>query len=193
MTLKEVFESKNMALLAVIGPAIAIMAITISIAQSPWFSFEDNALSDLGVYPVAPIFNSGLIICGVLCALFSVHMFLKPGRCWPCRIGIILIFSACVALVGIGIFTEDTMDMHMMFSIAFFVLLLLAALILTPVFLLGKETRLLGIIALLVVVIGVIGWLLADRWDGVAIPELLSVIPATIWLFVLGLWLYKKG
>ncbi len=193
MAWKETLESRWIALLAIIGPLIAMLSIAVSIALSPWFSFEGNALSDLGVRPVAPIFNSGLIICGILCAIFCLHLYLRIGMNWPIKIGISLILAACIALIGIGVFTEHSMSLHIFFSVAFFVLLLLAALITGACLLIVPKMRVIGILAFSVAIIGTVGWAISDRWSGVAIPELLSVVPACVWFVYFGLWMYKKN
>ncbi|MCK4483018.1 hypothetical protein KAU55_07295, partial [Candidatus Bathyarchaeota archaeon] len=60
-------NEKTYALFGVIGSLLAYFSIGVSIALSPWFSWETNALSDLGHAVnsgVAPIFNFGLLLSG---------------------------------------------------------------------------------------------------------------------------------
>lgn len=176
--------------LAVIGPLYALASIWVSIALSPWFTWHDNAISDLGVHPVAPIFNISLIACGVMCAVFSAGAFLRL-RSLILKSGISLILLASISLVGIGVFTEDYSPQHMFFSVAFFALLLLASLMLGPYFLLKRKTMDLGVAGILVLVIGLFGWAyhVAVGWgNGVAIPEAMTFVPGALWFVLLGRW-----
>jgi hypothetical membrane protein len=190
LDLKKFLSNQKISLLAIIGPAVALSTIAVSILLSPWFSFTDNALSDLGVHDVAPIFNAGLITCGLLCSFFAASLLVKKGSAPFERMGALFLLAACVFLLCIGIFTEDFGNIHYSVSVGFFVTLLLAALILGIAWSSKKETRSLGIIGLCVALIGIAGW--SVSWgDGVAIPELLSAVPACVWLFALGIWAYR--
>jgi len=180
--------------LAVIGPVYALGSIAISISLSPWFGWRNNAISDLGVHAVAPIFNFSLIVCGVLCAVFSCGAMFR-FRSWISRAGMAVMFQACVALAGIGVFTEDYSPHHFYFSVTFFALLLLAALILGPYFLLIRRTRWLGAAGIGVVVLGLFGWAyhIAVGWGaGVAIPEAMTFVPGGVWFAMLGLFVVRR-
>ena len=180
--------------LAIIGPIYALGSIAVSILLSPWFHWRTNAISDLGVHPVAPIFNISLIVCGILCAIFSLGVILRL-KSWVGKLGMGTMFLACISLVGIGVFTEDYSPTHFQFSVAFFVLLLLAALILSPYFLLKRKTCFLGLCGLGVVLVGIFGWayFFAVGWGpGIAIPEALTFVPAGLWIILLGLWALRK-
>jgi len=180
--------------LAVIGPIYALGSIAISIMLSPWFGWRTNAISDLGVHAVAPIFNISLIACGIMCAVFSVGSLLR-FKSWVVKSGMAVMFLACISLVGIGVFTEDYSPYHFYFSVAFFVLLLLAALFLSPYFLLRPKTRFLGIAGIGVVLIGLFGWTYHATigWGpGIAIPEALTFVPGGIWFALFGLWVLRK-
>ena len=192
MELKRFFVSKYVGLLGIIGPIIAISLILISIALSPWFSWQDNALSDLGVSSVAILFNAGLIICGVFCTIFSIGFLISTDKKkWLRRIGSVILCLATIALIGIGVFSEDFGVLHFYFSVVFFVLLLIASLLLGASMMMDPELKMVGIIALLVGAFGIIGWLL-PRGHGVAIPEALSSFPAYIWFAILGVKMYRS-
>ncbi len=49
----------------IIGPVVALIMVFAAVLVSPWFRWDTNALSDLGVSDAALIFNSALIIGGV--------------------------------------------------------------------------------------------------------------------------------
>ncbi len=192
MELKRFFVSKYVGLLGIIGPIIAISLILISIALSPWFSWWDNALSDLGVSSVAILFNAGLIICGVFCTIFSIGFLISTDKKkWLRRIGSVILCLATIALIGIGVFSEDFGVLHFYFSVVFFVLLLIASLLLGASMMMDPELKMVGIIALSVGAFGIISWLL-PRGHGVAIPEALSSFPAYIWFAILGVKMYRS-
>jgi hypothetical membrane protein len=194
MTVKSLLMHKKIGMLAVIGPIYALGSIAISIMLSPWFTWRNNAISDLGVHPVAPIFNISLIACGIMCAVFALGAIVRL-RSLTARTGFALMLLASISLVGIGIFTEDYSPHHFIFSVAFFVMLLLATLELGPWFLLKRKTHYLGIASLSVTAVGVFGWAYhsAVGWgQGVAIPEVLTFVPGAIWFAMLGFWVLKK-
>jgi len=70
-------------LFGVIGPISAYLLIGVSITLSPWFSWERNALSDLGHAVnsgVAPIFNFGLFLAGFLLTIYAVKVLKNYAR-----------------------------------------------------------------------------------------------------------------
>jgi hypothetical membrane protein len=62
---------KAAGLCGVATPIIVLPLILLSISYSPWFSWTRNALSDLGVHEAAILFNSSLMIGGVLALAFA--------------------------------------------------------------------------------------------------------------------------
>jgi hypothetical membrane protein len=190
MRLMEFLRHPKMGWLAIIGPLYALGSVAASIMLSPWFGWRTNAISDLGVHSVAPMFNVSLRVCGILCAFFAVGAILRL-KGWPARAGFAVLFQACIALVGIGLFTEDSPPYHLYFSVAFFVLFLLAAIMLSPYFLLERKTRSLGIAGLGFFALGLFGWgyrAMVGWGPGVAIPEALTFAPGGLWIMMLGLW-----
>ena len=61
----------------IITPLIAYTFILLAINYYPPFSWTDNALSDLGVVKgiTSVLFNSGLIIAGILTLVFATGLF----------------------------------------------------------------------------------------------------------------------
>jgi len=71
------------ALFGILGPLLVYVTIAISLAVSPWFSWQTNALSDLGHSvnsSAAPIFNFGLLISGFLLIIYSLTVFKKYAK-----------------------------------------------------------------------------------------------------------------
>ncbi len=194
MTIRELLTHPKIGWLAVFGPLFALGSIAFCVLESPWFDWNDNAISDFGVHSMAPLFNTSLIVCGILCAIFALGAILRLKNTVG-KIGLAIFFLACVSLVGIGIFTEDYSPQHFYFSVAFFVLLLIATLVLGPLFLLKRKTWWLGASALSVTVIGMFGWAyhIAVGWGtNVAIPEAMTFVPGGIWFMMLGIWMLGK-
>jgi len=97
-------NEKIYALFGVIGPLLAYVSIGVSIALSPWFSWEMNALSDLGhavESGVAPIFNFGLLLTGFFLTIYAVKV-LKVHAKWT---GYSLVISA-FTLQLVAVFDE---------------------------------------------------------------------------------------
>ncbi|MDK2384931.1 MAG: DUF998 domain-containing protein, partial [Candidatus Korarchaeota archaeon] len=110
--------------LGVLGLAVPLAMIALSIAVSPWFSVVDDALSDLGHAAesrAAPLFNLGLSTGGVL--MFAAAVVMGAARVYRVLVG-----AAGYFLVLIGVFDETYGRLHFYVSVAFFasVILLLA-------------------------------------------------------------------
>ncbi len=191
---REITEPRVAASFGIIAPTWALASIGISIALSPWFSWTDNALSDLGVSRVAPIFNSGLIICGILIFPFIVGLAKIERTKRLGLIGSVMLLLSSVFLIGVGVFSEAFGLVHFYFSAAFFVSLILSSIILGIHFTLNISNKSLGIFTLLIGIISFIGWIVwaTVRLSGVAIPETINILLASFWIIVLSIRMYRK-
>jgi hypothetical membrane protein len=189
--LKRISDPYFASWIGILAPLYTILSIGVSIVFSPWFSWTNNALSDLGVSPLAPIFNSGLIIGGILSSFFSMALARAERQSLPCYLGSILLLLACLSLAGIGIFPESFGRLHFYVSLAFFVLLIIASIILGIGFMMRPGTKPLGILSASVGILGILAWT-TMRFPGVAIPEAISAFPASILLLALSLRLRRR-
>jgi len=100
---------KRASLCGMLTPAVAFAAIGASIALSPWFSWARNALSDLGALgsPVWPIFNTGLLVAGLLASCFSYGL-LRQARRGLDKAGSAILLIGSISLALIGLLPEDT-------------------------------------------------------------------------------------
>lgn len=109
--------------------AVIAFSVLYSLAASrdPGYEFLDDYLSDLGVGPAAWAFNSALMLSGALIAVFA-FLGLRPilGSPVPSRAGTASLGVSGLLLMNVGVFTEDSGDTHFAFSIAFFLVLLVA-------------------------------------------------------------------
>lgn len=187
----------------ILMPIVAFTCIFLAIYFAPGLSWTENALSDLGVMPgvTSALFNYGLIASGILGFVFATSLFRvmrffdvlsaddKPHMLFYRGESGALFFSlACLALVAIGVFPENVRYVHGLASVAFFVALFLALILLGIAFLQVRQ-KLWAVFTLLLGIVAVVPWLLlfVVRYvSGVAIPELISAVAGGLWAVVLG-------
>lgn len=166
-------EDKFFALLGIMGPVIAYLSIGLAIYFSSWFSWYENALSDLGHAQksnVAPIFNSGLLLSGFLIAVYAIKSLSKHAK----YTSISLAFSALM-LQSVAAFDEIYGKIHFAASILFFV----SAGISCLVYSIEEKT----VLAALAFLAGLLVW--AMYWTGIyeagiAVPEIISSLAVTL-------------
>ena len=174
----------------ILAPIIAFGCILLSIGYAPNFSWTDNALSDLGVMPnpTSTLFNLGLIFGGILATVFAFGLFISFKRRLAGRVGTFLFLLDTLALTAIGIFPESSKPMHLYASVTFFALFPLAMFFMTAMFILESK-NLMAWFTFLVSVFSAVVWV-SEFWvhyvPGVAIPEALSAIAASVWAIVVG-------
>ncbi len=169
-------REKLYSLLGIAGPLTAYALIAASIALSPWFSWERNALSDLGHATrsqAAPIFNFGLFLAGFLLIVYSIKSFAKHAK----YAGACLIVASLL-LQLIAAFNETYGSLHFVVSVLFFVALLVGSLVY------AYECRsLLGVASF---VIGFASWAAYFAFGvyrvGIAVPETASSAAAMLWV-----------
>ncbi|HYA22058.1 MAG TPA: DUF998 domain-containing protein [Thermoproteota archaeon] len=181
---------KPQKILGVLGAIIAYPFIAASIVLSPWFDFTNNALSDLGNAALhgstAWIFNSGLIIAGVMTACFAIlisvqHRSLKYlGWSIPSA-------AAGVDLALVGVFSENTGSIHFVVSVILFSLM--AVIMLTYSYCswpLGSPK--VGAISLAFGIAIPVIWFIGWPWHGVAIQETLSCLMTSAWILMVSMY-----
>lgn len=174
----------------VLAPVLAFTFILMAVWSHPQFSWTANALSDLGVVSgvTAGIFNSGLVVCGVLCLTFAIGLYLLLIESRMGRVGVIVFALACLSLVAIGTFPESVSPTHYLVSVAFFVLLPISLLVITAGFAANRHAKM-ALFTLVVAVVAALPWVLyftVHYVSGVAIPETISGLAGGVWTVVLG-------
>jgi len=176
-------DERNYALLGVIGPVAAYAFIGVAIALSAWFSWHRNALSDLGHAvrsSVAPIFNFGLLMAGLLMFLYAVIVFRKYAK----YTSVCLIVSAFM-LQMVATFNEVYGFLHFVVSVLFFLSLGIASVAY------AVERR--SLLPVLAFIMGLGSWAL--YWArvysaGVAVPEIVSSTAVVSWIILSAFRLY---
>ncbi|MDG6222412.1 MAG: DUF998 domain-containing protein [Candidatus Bathyarchaeota archaeon] len=169
------FKDRYFALFGIIGPTFAIVLILVTIGLSPWFSWSQNALSDLGhsvKSAVAPLFNFGLLLGGFFIILYSLTSFRKNAK----KTSYFLAFTG-LSLQFVATFDEVYGTLHFFVSILFFCSLGFAS----TSYALEKKSRL----AALALIIGLVSWILyglSFYESGIAVPETISSVATTSWV-----------
>jgi len=106
----------------VASPVVSWTFIALSIIMMPEFDWIKNWLSDLGcVETTAVIFNSGLIISGVLGVAFAFG-FYEIQKTKLGRLGVYVYMLGAISLCAIGVFLKTFGMVHFVASVAFFAL-----------------------------------------------------------------------
>ncbi len=188
---------KMAGILGLATPVFVFACIFGAVASWRSFSWTGNALSDLGVQwgYTATLFNSGLVIGGLLFMVAATGLWGLLGKRWIGKLGDALLFVACAALVCIGIFNETFSPTHYIVSVILFVFMPLSFLVFVGEFWLeGKRKLSMFTLALGLVAAAV--WVLqfaVHYVDNVAIPETISGLAGSVWVIVMGYLMVQAG
>jgi len=113
------FKTKLSGSLLFIGSTQFILCIILSEALYPGYNTSTQAISILGVGPSAILFNSSIILMGIM-GLIGVYFF---HQVYISNLFSILLGLAYIGAIGAGIFTATlaTADLHVIFSYMAFV------------------------------------------------------------------------
>lgn len=178
--------------LAVLGIALTLGSILLSAALSPSFSWQSNALSNLGVTTTdagtrttALLFNGGLVAGGALGAGFAAASYRRLTNRQD-RVVAALAGSSLVSMALVGVFPQNVEGVHFAVAIGFF-LLLSVTLWVDGVGRIRGRHRLGGALTVAGGTVNVLSWVLwislrADPYEGVAIPEMVGALVFAAWL-----------
>ncbi|MCK4425054.1 DUF998 domain-containing protein, partial [Candidatus Bathyarchaeota archaeon] len=177
----------------ILAPFIAFAFILLAIAHSPRFSWTENALSDLGVQQgvTAVLFNSGLIIGGLLNLVFALGLFMVLRGKILGKIGSFILILDALALAAIGVFPENVKPLHLYASVAFFILFPTSFFFIGTALLQMSQINL-GLFTFSAAIGAVLVWVI-PHGGGVAVPETLAALSASTWSIVLGFKLLKEA
>jgi len=181
-------------LCGILGSILTLVMVFGATVISPWFRWDTNALSELGVGEVSLIFNSAVVIGGVLNFIFALGTRKYLPRRRVVRIGAALIMLSSVCLVLVGIFTIEYHFAHAVVSLGYFVS--------APIgfILIGLETErgtietlsiIAGIAALLTIFMLPMMFLLTPFKVGFAVPEIIEALILAAWIVFMGVKLLR--
>ena len=177
-------EERVCALFGVVGPLVAYISIGVSIMLSPWFSWENNALSDLGhavKSEVASIFNLGLLLAGFLIMVYAVTVFRKHAK-----YSSICLLTSAFLIQLLATFDEVYGFLHYALSVPHFILLSITSI----VYAIEKKSSL----AIITFIIGLGSWILYGMKiysAGVAVPETVSSVAIALLLVSSAIKIYR--
>jgi hypothetical membrane protein len=179
-------EDKAYALFGIFGSLLLYISIVISLILSPWFSWENNALSDLGhavTSDAAAIFNMGLLFSGFLLMIYASTIFKKHAKYSSYCLLISTFFVELVAT-----FNETYGPIHFTVVVPHFIMLSLTSIVYTV------ERK--SIFAFATFLIVMFSWIIysLDIFNvGIAVPETISKL-VVLWIMYSAIKIYRgKG
>jgi hypothetical membrane protein len=161
---------------------------------SPWFRWDTNALSELGVGEASLVFNSAVVIGGVLNFIFALGAKRYLNGRLIVRTGCSLIMLSSVCLAFVGIFTIAYHLAHAIVSLGYFVSAPIGFILVG----LGTEREemrtlsiIIGIVALLSILMLPIIFLVIPIKVGFAIPEIIEALILATWIAFMGIKLSR--
>ncbi|MFH0863321.1 MAG: DUF998 domain-containing protein [Candidatus Altiarchaeota archaeon] len=161
------------------------------------FSWRSNALSDLGVTGHGWIFNGCLIIAGILSCLFILGFVHRHRRSGLIRPTAVLLLSGAVGLALVGVYTEESLNAHILVSAVYFIAYPLG-MVSAGVGLLRLREAGTGYLSIgaglsALAVIGSAYWFRVDDMLGVgfAVPEFIEALILAGWTSIAGMRLLR--
>lgn len=195
MSAKTISWHKISGICGIVTPLIGFSCVLLAISYAPDFSWTNNALSDLGVMqsPTSILFNLGLVAGGILGMMFASGLLtLFKGKLVG-EIGTVMFVLDFFAFTAIGVFPENVKPIHLYASVTFFMLLPVSMFFIAASFILASKKRM-ALFTLSTAIFAAVVWI-AEFWahyvPGVAIPETLSAVPASLWVVALGFNMLK--
>jgi len=179
----------------IIGSVLPLVMILASTVFEKSFSWNKNALSDIGVSQTAWLFNGALIVGGLLNLLFAIGLRNYLGKTKCLKIGVSLLIVSSISLLFVGVFTENYNVIHVFVALGYLLLAPLGLICISrgeesKKF--GKASLSLGITALLAIFGLPVITFAANLQIGFAVPEFAEALLLSIWTFWVSLKLLRK-
>jgi hypothetical membrane protein len=177
----------------IVGSILPLIMILIATVLEKSFSWNKNALSDIGVSQTAWLFNSALIVGGLLNLLFAIGLWYYFDKTKWLKAGVSLVILSSISLALIGVFTENYGVTHAIVALGY--------LLVNPLGLIcigvgkksdqtGKVSLVSGIAALLAIFgLSLISFG-ANLQIGFAVPEFAESLILCIWTVWMSLRLF---
>ena len=183
---REISWLKVTGLSGVLCPVTALLTLSIAIYYAPWFSFTENALSNLAGFgsetsiwaafgPASIVFNVGLVVTGLFAVVFGIGLGVDFGLTKSLgRIGKLIFIVGSASLAAIGVFPETLGQIHHWFSISFFLLVPIGMLVM-GVSALAAPYKATGWFIVTLAIMVVLPQFIPWSFEGQAIPDLISI------------------
>lgn len=171
--------------------------ILLAIASWQEFNWAYNALSDLGVQNglTGIVFTYGLVVGGILFAFFAVSLFNFAGKYALGKVGSVFFALACISLICIGVFNENFIPTHYIFSVLLFVFMPISLLFFVGEFWL-EDKHVLSVVTLASALVAAAVWVFQFTFryfPNVAIPEFVSGLSCALWVCVISYLMLKNA
>lgn len=197
----ETWEAKNKLFLrlagvcGILGSVLPLFMVLLATFVSSWFSWNVNALSQLGVGEQAMLFNSAMLVGGVLNFLFAVGLYKFLGSLRLFRAGAVSIMLSSVSLALVGVFTVDYHIPHGIAAFGYFMFAPAGFLLIaygTQEGLIRKVGFACGIAALLAILV-LPAIVFALQFNvGFAVPELIEGLVISVWAIYMSAKLLRQ-
>ncbi|MGB9730285.1 MAG: DUF998 domain-containing protein [Thermoprotei archaeon] len=171
-------------LLLIIGGLEFTISMWISENLYPGYNIQNNYISDLGIGSTAIIFNTAIIILGILTILSSI-LLVSLGK------SVIFLFLTGIGALGVGIFPEIFGFVHSIFALIVF---LFGGL--TGIVMFNKIKSRLSYVSLLLGLITIIALELFINKVYLGLGrggmERLIVYPELLWSIIFGIYFFTK-
>ncbi|MGD8566004.1 MAG: DUF998 domain-containing protein [Candidatus Bathyarchaeota archaeon] len=173
----------------IVGSVLTLAMVFASTLISPWFRWDSNALSELGVGEVSLLFNAAVIISGIFNFLFAIGLREYLPRGQLAKVGVVFVMLGSVSLFLVGIFTISYPILHGIVALGEF---LLAPIGFILIGLSVKDNTLkkfsisAGIGALIAILVLPIFLLVSTFKVGFAVPEMIEGLIVAAWVIFMG-------
>ena len=178
----------------IFGSILSLVMVFAATIISPWFRWDTNALSEMGVGEVSILFNSAMIIDGFFNFLFALGIREYLRKESLAKYGTFLIILGSVSLTLVGIFTISYPILHGIFALGTFVLPPTGFILIgfsseqPPIKKLSITT---GIAALIVILVLPVILLALPFNVGFAVPEIIWSLIVATWIISVGMQLLR--
>jgi hypothetical membrane protein len=171
-------------LCGILGSILPLTLVLLATVFSAWFSWNKDALSELGVGEQAVIFNSAMLIGGFLNFLFALGLYKYLGSTRLVRAGAVSIMLSSVSLALVGVFSIEIHVPHGLAAFGYFILSPSGFLLIgsgTEEDLIRKLSSAFGVTALLAILVLPVVVLVLSLSVGFAVPELVEGLIISGW------------
>ncbi len=181
-------------LCGIVGSILTLVMVFVATIISPWFRWDTNALSEMGIGEVSLIFNSAMIIGGFCNFLFALGIREKLGVEGLRKHGVALIMLGSVSLALVGVFTVSYPILHGIFALGTFILPPTGFILIgfsSKQSTMKKFSIITGIAALMTILILPLILLILPFNVGFAVPEIIEGLIVAAWIITMGIKLLK--
>lgn len=179
----------------VLGSVLPLVMVLAATFFSTWFSWNENALSELGVGEQATLFNSAMLIGGALNLLFGLGLYKYFSGEKLIKSGVTSIMLSSISLALVGVFTVDYHIPHGLAAFGYFMLSPTGFLLIasgTKGGIIRKLGFICGVGALFAILVLPVVFLALSLNVGFAVPELIEGLIISVWTIYLSTRLIER-